>query len=74
MGSFILKELSVSRDNYTALPFVGVLVTDVHIILSNLYIKNEKLLNSNNRSKPEFVRLLWDIIVFRLVACWLKII
>ena len=32
-------------------------------------IKNEKLLNSNNnRSKSKFLRLLCDIIIFRLVA------
>ena len=46
--------------------------------LSGLYLKsfdpvkitvNEKLLHSNNdRSKPKFLRLLWDIVVFRLVA------
>ena len=44
-------------------------VTDVLIILSILSIKNGKWLNSNNnRSKSKFVRFLWDIVVFRLVA------
>ena len=42
---------------------------NVKIILSIISIKNEKLLNSNkNRSKPELLRLLWDIVIFRLVA------
>jgi len=36
---------------------------------------NEKLLNSNNnRSKPNFRRLLLDIVVFRLVVSLLNII
>ena len=35
----------------------------------------KKLLNSNNdRSKPKFLRLLWDIVVFRLVAYLLNMI
>ena len=43
--------------------------------MSIISIKNEKLLNSNNkRSKPEFLRLLWDIVVFRLVAYLLNMI
>jgi len=37
-------------------------------------IKNEKLLNSNNRSKLEFLRLLCDIAVFRLVEYLLNMI
>ena len=70
--------LSVSCDQYTALPLVGVLVTydtDIFIILSIISVKNEKLLNSNNnRSKPKLLRLLWDSVVFRLVAYLLNII
>ena len=47
--------------------------TDVSIII--LSIKNEKSWNKNNkRSKPEFFRLLWDIVVFKLVAYLLNII
>ena len=43
--------------------------TDVVIILSIMSVKNKNLLNSNNkRYKPKFVRLLWDIVVFILVA------
>ena len=49
--------------------------TDVIIILSIISIKNEKLLNSNyNRSKPKLLRLLCDIVVFRLVAYLLNMI
>ena len=37
---------------------------DVFIILSIIFIKNEKLINSNNnRSKPKFVRRLRNIVV-----------
>ena len=68
---------SVSRDQHTALPLVGVLVTwygRIYYII-NIYIKNEKLSNSNyNRRKPKFLRLLWDIIIFRLVAYLLNMI
>ena len=68
---------SVSRDQHTALPLVGVLVTwygRIYYII-NIYIKNEKLSNSNyNRRKPKFLRLLWDIIIFRLVAYLLNVI
>ena len=66
-----------THNNNTALSLVGVLVTCCGriIILSILSIKNEKLLNSNNnRSKLEFLRVLWDIVVFRLVAYSLNII
>jgi len=49
--------------------------TDVSIILSIISIKNEKLLDiNNNRSKPVFFRLFWDIVVFRLVADLLNMI
>jgi len=49
--------------------------TDVLITLSIISIQNEKLVNSNNnRSRPKFSRLLWDIFVFRLVAYLLNII
>ena len=35
-----------------------------------IFILNEKLSNSNNnRSNPKFLRLLWDIVVFKLVCC-----
>ena len=65
-------------DNDTALPLVGVLVTwygRLEIILSIISIKKFKLLNSNNnRSKSEFFRLFWDIVVFRLVAYIYKIL
>ena len=45
--------------------------TDASIIS----IKKEKLLNSSNsRSKPVYFRLLWDIVVFRLVAYLLNMI
>ena len=41
----------------------------LYVILSIISIKNAKLkLKNNNRSKSEFLRLLWDIVVFRLVA------
>ena len=66
-----------TRDNNTALPLVGVLVTcsKRQKILSIIFIENEKLLNSNNNSStPEFLRLLWDIVVFRLVAYLLNMI
>ena len=47
----------------------------VKIILSSTSIKFERLLNSkNNRSTPEFLRLLWDIVVYRLVAYLLNMI
>ena len=50
-------------------------VPDTWIILSIISIKNEKLLHSKNkRSKLEFLRLLWDIVIFRLVAYLLNII
>ena len=40
-----------------------------------MLIKNEKLLNSNNiRSKPKFIRLLWDIVVFGMVVYLLNMI
>ena len=50
----------------------------VHVIRTyQLYIKNEKLLDlNNNRSKPEFFRLLWDIFVsdrFRTFCLTLKL-
>jgi len=65
------------RDNNTALPLVAVLVTwsgRINIIINYIYW-NKKLLNSNNiRSTPEFFRLLWDIVVFRLVAYLLNMI
>ncbi len=49
--------------------------TDVFIILSIKSIKNEKLLNSNYvRGKPKFLRLPWDIVVFRLVVYLLNMI
>ena len=68
----------VMCDKNTALPLVGVLVTydtDIFIILSIISVKNEKILNSNNnRSKPKLLRLLWDSVVFRLVAYLLNII
>ena len=47
--------------------------TDVSIMLSVIYLKIEKLLNSNNiKSKPKLFRLFWDIVVFRLVAYLFK--
>ena len=65
-----------TRDNDTAL-LLGEFwsrETDVLIILDIILIKNEILLNLNNsRSKPEFYRLLWDIVVFRLGAYLLNI-
>ena len=49
--------------------------TDVLITLLIVSIKNEKLLNSNNNgSKSEIFRLLWDIVVFKLVAYLLNMI
>ena len=42
--------------------------------LSIISIKNEKNENDYNRSKPEILRLLWDIVIFRLVAYLLNII
>ena len=50
-------------------------VPDAEIILSIISIIDEKLLNSyNNRSKLKFLRLFWDIVVFRLVAYLLNMI
>ena len=50
-------------------------VPDAEIISSILSIIDEKLLNSyNNRSKLKFLRLFWDIVVFRLVAYLLNMI
>ena len=49
--------------------------TYIFIILSVISIKNVKLLKSNNnRSNPKFLRLLWDIVVFRLVVYLLNMI
>ena len=49
--------------------------TAIVIIFSIISLKNEKLLNSNNNgSKPKFLRLLWDIVVFRLVVYLLNMI
>ena len=64
-----------ARDNDTALQLF--LVTWYRHInnISIISIKNEKLLNSNyKRSKPEYFRLLRDIVVFRLVAYLLNMI
>ena len=48
---------------------------DIFIILLTVSIKNENWLNSNNnRSKLKFLRLLWDIFVFRLVVYLLSMI
>ena len=48
---------------------------DAKIILSIISIRNENLLNSNdNRSQLEFLRFLWDILAFRLVAYLLNMI
>ena len=61
---------SLSRDNDSALPLAEVLLTYYGlyvIVLSIISIKNAKL-TKYNRSKPEILRLLWDIVVFRLVA------
>ena len=66
-----------TRDNDTALPLVGVLVTWYGLIdyIINYIYKNKKLLNSiNYMGKPKFFRLLWDIIVFRLLAYLLNFI
>ena len=51
-------------------------ISIIHYTYHQLYLlKNEKLLNSNtNRSKPYLFRLLWVIIVFRLVAYLLNMI
>jgi len=59
-----------SRDQYTALPLAGdVIRTICNIILSIKSIINAKWkLNNCNRSKPEILRFLWDIVVFRLVS------
>ena len=61
--------------HYTALPLVldfWSRDTDVSIILSIISVTKGKLLKSNNyRSKPEFFRLLWKIVVFRLRICWI---
>ena len=49
--------------------------TYIFIILSVISIKNVKILKSNNnRSNPKFLRLLWDIVVFRLVVYLLNMI
>ena len=49
--------------------------TGIFIILSIISIKNEKIMNSNNnRSKSKFLRILWDIVVFRLVVYFLNMI
>ena len=65
-----------SRDNDTALSLAEVLVTQYGLygqsviilsILSRLKMQNEKKYNYN-KSKPKILRLLRDIVVFRLVA------
>ena len=66
-----------TRDSNTTLPLAGVWwhVPDAEIISSILSIIDEKLLNSyNKRSKLKFLRLFWDIVVFRLVAYLLNMI
>ena len=74
-----------TRDNHNSLPLVGGLVTwyrrinnytyNYVLCLSIKSFKNEKSLNSNNnRSKSKLLRLLWDIVVFRLVAYLLNMI
>ena len=63
-----------SRD--TKLPLVGVLVTWYGRInnIINYILSKWKLLNLNNdRSKPKLLRLLREIVVFRLVAHLLNI-
>ena len=46
--------------------------TDIFIISSTISIKNDKLMNV--RSKHKFFWLLWNIVVFRLVAYLLNMI
>jgi len=49
--------------------------TEIKIILSIISFINEKVLNSNNnKSKPKFLRLLWDIVVLRLFSHLLNMI
>ena len=49
--------------------------SDVLMILTIIYIKKKKIWNLNNYwSKPEFFRLLWDIVVLRLVPYLLNMI
>ena len=55
---------SVSHDqhNCTAIGGSSEFNADVQLILSIISFINEKLLNSNNnRSKPMFLRLLWEL-------------
>jgi len=45
------------------------------VILSIIFIKNAKIkINNYNRSKPEILWFLWDIVVFRLVLYLLNMI
>ena len=45
------------------------------VILSIIFIKNAKIkINNYNRSKPEIIWFLWDIVVFRLVLYLLNMI
>ena len=58
---FIRKSIYIKSENNN--------IPEVFIILSIISIKNEKLLNSNNiRNKPKFIRLLQEIVIFRLVV------
>ena len=79
INNFILIKPSVSRDNDTVRVRVG--ESSGHVIRTyqlyyQLYLlKMKKILNSNNnRSKRKFLRLLWNIVVFRFVAYLLNMI
>ena len=43
-------------------------------IINYIYYKCKIKIKNYNRSKPEILRLMWDIIVFRLVAYFLNMI
>ena len=68
---------SVSRDQYTALRSGDVIRTIPTICdyFSNyIYKKGKCKIKKCNRSKPQILSLLWDIVVFRLVAYLLNMI
>ena len=65
-----------SRDQYTALSLAEVPVTKYGLygLLSIISNKNATCKKKYNRSKPDIIRLMWDIIVFRLVGYLLNMI
>ena len=63
--------LSVSRDQYTALPLVGVLMAS-YVLINTIINLKFKIINKNWR-KPK-LQLGFSVIVFRMVAYLLNMI